>query len=175
MKTFSDPLKQSGITFFEIVVVVLLAGLLMSFAIERIVQLQIVAEKVAVEQNLVQFKSAVSLEFAERIVKKGRSSVSDLENTNPISYLSELPYNYIGEKFDNDAEILPLESWYFDTRQNILVYKVKNIKNFDSSLDGIPRIRFKIKLLTDDNNNKQDKLIRGVTVKSLEKYQWNLN
>ena len=147
----------------------------MSFAIERIIQLQIVAEKLAVEQNLVVFNSAVNLEFAERVVKRGRLSIANLENTNPISYLSELPYNYIGEKSDEDAARLTMESWYFDARKNILVYKVRNVKNFDSSLDGTPRIRFKIKLLKDEIHNNQESVIRGVTVKSLDEYQWNLN
>ena len=87
MKTFTGLSKQDGITFFEVVVVVLLIGLLMSFAIERLIQLQVVAEKVSVEQNLVAFNSAIHLEIVQRVLKTGVKSIREMENTNPISYL----------------------------------------------------------------------------------------
>ena len=176
MKTFTGLSKQDGITFFEIVVVVLLVGILMSFAIERLMQLQVVSEKVSVEQNLVAFNSAMHIEMAQRVIKSGIKSIREMENTNPVSYLSDIPYNYIGVKSEKDASLLPVESWYYDSWQNILVYKVRNIEYFETKLSGIPRIRFKIvPVYNETNSPRQKRIIRSVKVKSLDDYQWNFD
>ena len=176
MKTFIGLSKQDGITFFEIVVVVLLVGILMSFAIERLMQLQVVSEKVTVEQNLVAFNSVMHIEMAQRVIKSGIKSIAEMENTNPVSYLSDLPYNYIGVKSESNASQLPVESWYYDSRQNILVYKVRNIEYFETELSGVPRIRFKIvSVYNETNSPRQKRIIRGVKVKSLDDYQWKFD
>ena len=176
MKTFTGLSKQDGISFFEIVVVVLLVGLLMSFAIERLIQLQIVAEKVSVEQNIVAFNSAIHLEIVDRVLKSGMKSIMEMENTNPVSYLSDLPYNYIGLKSEINASHLPMESWYYDPQQNILVYKVKNTKYFSTELSGVPRMRFKIvSVYNESSDRERNSVIRGVKVQGLENYQWKFD
>lgn len=172
-KSISSLSKQDGITFFEIVVIVLLLGVLMSFAIERLIQLQIVAEKVAVEQSLVSFNSAINLEIAERVIETGMDSITEMGNTNPVSYLSETPYNYIGLKSETNARQLPVETWYYDPQLNILVYKIKNVKYFVTDLPGVPRIRFKIvSVYNESRDRKRNHVIRGVSLQSLDGYQW---
>lgn len=133
--------KQQGFTLFEIVIVVLIIGVLMTFAIDRMLQLQITAERVSVQHMIGTLSSAVNLQGAELVVEKGLGSLKSLENTNPMQYLSELPYNYIGIKSDSTSGQLPTQSWYFDPQLSILVYTVQNKNYFESSLEGVPRIR----------------------------------
>jgi prepilin-type N-terminal cleavage/methylation domain-containing protein len=166
---------QRGFTLFEIVVVILLIGVLMTMAIDRMLQLQVVAEKVSVEQMLGNLQGAVNLQAAELVVDKGLASMKSLAGTNPMEYLQVPPANYIGLRNDTDAAQLPQESWYFDTKQNILVYTVKNTDYFETSLVGTPRIRLRVELIFKDNNGRGAGQVRGINVNSLDEYRWKFN
>jgi prepilin-type N-terminal cleavage/methylation domain-containing protein len=175
-KTISGAMSlQRGFTLFEIVVVILLIGVLMTMAIDRMLQLQVIAEKVSVQQMIGNLQGAVNLQAAELIVDKGLDSVRSLAGTNPMQYLQVPPANYIGLKDDNNAAQLPQESWYFDTKQNILVYTVKNTDYFETTLVGAPRIRLRVELIFKDNNGRGAGQVRGINVNSLDEYRWKFN
>ena len=165
--------KQCGFSLFEIIIVVLLIGVMMSIAIDRMLQLQIVAERVSVQQLLGTLKGVVNLQAADIVVHKGLSSMRTLEKSNPMLYLQEPPKNYLGIKDDRDAGQLKKGIWYFDPNKNILVYIVENTDYFVTSLSGTPRIRFQVSLIYKNNidTGRADE-IRGVTVKSLDDYHW---
>jgi len=163
--------KQHGFTLFELVVVILLVGVFMSFAIDRMLRIQIDAERVSVQQTIAALKSAIHLQTADMVVSKGLDSIKTLENTNPMNYLQELPYNYLGLKNDSQASQYQSASWYYDPKQNILVYTVKNVNYFVTSLPGTPRIRLKIDAVYQGENKSKDK-IRGVSLKSMDDYFW---
>lgn len=166
------PKQQKGFTLFEIVVVVLLIGILMTFAIDRMLRLQIAAERVSVQQVIAALQSAVNLEAAELVVSKGLNSIRTFENSNPMNYLTDLPYNYIGEMSDNISHENHTNSWYFDAQQHTLVYIVKNVSYFETSVSGTPRIRLQVVPVYKDNDHGRAGKIRGITIKSLDTYSW---
>lgn len=166
-------LRQQGFSLFEIVVVVLLIGVLMSMAIDRLLVLQVEAEKVSVKHVIGTIDSAVYLQVAEIVLKEGLGSMRKLENTNPMDYLARLPENYVGVKTGQAArDVLPA-SWYFDSVNKTLVYKVENIENFESAIDGTPSIILKLSLLYRGNViSSRNGNIQGIKLKSLHDYNW---
>lgn len=168
----SAPKQQSGFTLFEIIVVVLLIGVFMTFAIDRMLKLQIAAERVSVQQVIAALQSAVNLETAELVVSKGLSSIRTFENTNPMKYLSDLPYNYLGEMKTDVADETQTGSWYFDVQTHTLVYIVRNVNYFETSAPGVPRIRLQVVPVYKDDQRGRAGKIRGVTIKSLDQYSW---
>ncbi|MDT8453189.1 MAG: prepilin-type N-terminal cleavage/methylation domain-containing protein [Gammaproteobacteria bacterium] len=167
---------QRGFSLFEMVVVVLLIGVLMSMAIDRMLQLQISSERISVQHMLGVLNSAVNLQAAERVVKQGLDSLTALEHTNPMQYLQNPPYNYLGIKDDKAAGGYPANSWYYDAEQNILVYTVKNTNYFSTSLAGTPRIRLRVTLAYQKGAHPgRNNTVRGVSVKNLEPYSWKFN
>ena len=168
--------KQHGFSLFELVVVVLLVGVFMTFAIDRMLRLQIEAERVSVQRVIASLKSAVNLQAAEMVVNKGINSIKTLESTNPMNYLQELPYNYSGLKSDQEVANYPLASWYYDSQQEILVYKVKNTNYFTSSLQGTSRIRLKVvAIYKNEASHNDNNTVRGISIKSMDDYFWKLN
>ena len=168
--------KQHGFSLFELVVVVLLVGVFMTFAIDRMLRLQIEAERVSVQRVIASLKSAVNLQAAEMVVNKGINSIKTLESTNPMNYLQELPYNYLGTKNDGQADDYPLASWYYDPVLSILVYKVRNIEYFVSSLPGTPRIRLKVEAIYQQEvSHSGDNKVRGISLNSMDDYFWKHN
>ena len=175
-QSFSYLKKQHGFTLFELIVVVLLVGVFLSFAIDRMLRIQVDAERVSVQQTIAALKSAINLQAAEMIVKQGLNSVTVLENTNPINYLQKSPYNYLGLKSDQEVAYYPLASWYYDPQQKMLVYKVKNTRYFSSSQSGTSRIRLKVAAIYQNGSGQQENnAVRGISVKSMDDYFWKLD
>lgn len=169
--------KQHGFSLFELVVVVLLVGVFMTFAIDRMLRLQIEAERVSVQRVIASLKSAVMLQAAEMVVNKGINSIKTLESTNPMNYLQEQPYNYLGAKNDSQADDHPLASWYYDPALSALVYKVKNTDYFVSRrLSGTPRIRLKVEAIYQQEvSHSGDNKVRGIRLNSMDDYFWKHN
>ena len=70
--------------------------------------------------------------------------------------------------------------WYFDNKQKVLIYNVIYKENFKTTLKGLPRIRHRIKLIYNDQNNNNRFDVRydsigGLDLLPIEKFSWNVN
>ena len=164
------PTLQRGFSLFELIVVIILIGILVTFAIDRVLRLQVDAERISIQHMIGTLDSAVYLHTAELVLKQGLAALGSLENTNPISYLDKPPYNYAGEASDALADQLQPSRWYYDSSENILFYTVENTLYFQTDLTGTPRIRLKLSLVYADNRSMAN--IRGVMLTPLEQYRW---
>lgn len=164
--------KQHGFSLFEMVVTILLIGVLVSAAIDRLLQIQIDAEKHSVMRVIGILESAVYLQVAEMVVKEGLNSLQTLENANPMDYLQKLPSNYVGVKEGGEIGRVPFSSWYFDPTDDVLVYKVRNTKYFESDIEGEPRIKLKLSLVYSNDIKRRDSSIQGMKLESLHEYHW---
>lgn len=171
--------NQKGFTLLELVVVIIIISILGLFAIDRIFAIRIAAEQAAVKQLVGTIKSALGLEVAQLALSGNMAAVAKLHKTNPILLLSQSPHNYIGEK-DAPNHITQPGVWYFDKRQKALIYNVTYIENFKTSLKGLPRIRYRIKLIYNDRNkNKRFDIrydgISGLDLIAVENFRWTDN
>ena len=171
--------KQKGFTLLELVVVIIVISILGLFAIDRIFAIRHAAEQAAVKQLVGTIKSALGLEVANLALKGNMAAVVKLHRTNPTLLLSQKPHNYIGEK-DDPSHITQPGIWYFDKRQKALIYNVTYKENFKTSLKGVPRIRYRIKLIyNDQNRNKRFDLstdaIGGLDLVAIENFSWTGN
>lgn len=163
---------QRGKGLIELVVVVVIIAVLMIYAIDRMQNLLLDIEKVSVLRVLGSLNSAINLQAAERVVEQGIDAIKPLANANPMDFLATAPHNYIGLKSDRQADLLPESSWYFDDEEKILAYIVKNKQHFDTSLQGVPRARFKVTLLYHETSPGLGKKIQGIVLKNLDEYRW---
>ena len=171
--------KQTGFTLLELVVVIIIISILGLFAIDRIWSLRIAAEQAAVTQIIGNIRSALGLEVARLALDGKLASVAKLNNTNPIPLLAQAPNNYRGV-IGADDDITEPGVWYFDNNQKALVYNVIYIENFKTTLKGLPRIRHRIKLIYNDQNNNNRFDVRydsigGLDLLPIEKFSWDVN
>jgi len=171
--------QQRGFTILELVVVIIIISILGLFAIDRVFALRIAAEQAAVKQLVGTLKSALGLEVARLALSGNMAGVAKLDKSNPMQLLSQAPNNYLGEKDKSDI-INNTGVWYFDEKQKALVYNVTYKEYFKTSLEGVPRIRYRVKLVYDDQNkNKRFDArydsIAGLDLFPIEKYSWNVN
>jgi general secretion pathway protein G len=169
--------NQRGFTFLELVVVVLIIAILFVAAIDKYLDLLVDVERATMEQNLGIVRSAVAMQVAKRIIEGEVGQIADMVDTNPMSYLSEQPTNYLGELEHADFAAIEGGHWYFEKAQKSLVYRVKNKAFFQTELNDPPRAQFRIELVYDDKNGNGSydtatDEVEGVRVVAQERYLW---
>ena len=169
--------KQNGFSFLELVLVIAIIGLLFTVAVDKLLILKVEAERTAMAQILGSLRSAMSIQVASHISKDTMDELVKSTDSNPMDWLAEKPENYIGVLDEPDPADIKIRTWYFDSYNKHLVYRVSSGTYFKSSLKGAKRARFRVNLdYTDvDGDGEFNQVIdeiHGLTLKSIEPYQW---
>ena len=139
--------------------------------------LQTTVERTTMEYNIGTMRSALALQFVDRIVRKDEAGIRQLAGSNPMSFLNQRPGNYLGEFEGVDPTTLERGNWYFDRQQKILVYLVKNQQFFHSVLAGAPRVRWSVQpdyATSGPGPQPEPPLdqLEGISLVPLEVYVW---
>lgn len=126
--------RMRGFSMLELVVVVALVAVLSGFLLVRVLPLIGQAERIAFLQTRQQIQSALLLEAAERVARGESATLAELTGENPMQLLLEPPANYFGTWSETGAA-LKRRAWYYDPRENRLVYRPGRQAKFDP-LDG---------------------------------------
>ena len=170
--------SERGFSLLELVVVIVIISILLTVAVSRLLALQVDAERVAMETVAGTLRSAIGIKVAEHIVRQNIAGLKDLEGSNPMDRLAELPRNYLGELDGLDPSRLEDGNWYFDTRSRVLVYLVRNKGFFTGGLGDPPRAGFAIRLVYADRNSNGVfdpgvDSVEGLRLVAVAPYAWN--
>lgn len=168
---------QRGFTLLELVVVVIVVSILFLAALNKMWTLQTTAERATMEYNIGALRSALALQFVDRIVRQDEEGIRRLAGSNPMTLLNQIPGNYLGEREGVDPATLESGNWYFDRQHKTLIYLVKNSHFFRSTLSGPPRVRWSVTLdfaAPQPNSGPEPPLDRleGISLLPLERYVW---
>ena len=141
---------QSGFSFLELVVSMVLMSVLLTTGIERLMLTKAQAERAAIDQVTGSVRSAITIRLADLLVRGRSAEAVALTGTNPMLLLAERPHNYLGELFGPAASALQPGNWYFDSRAGQLCYLVESVDYFESPLG--PRACFRIEPVYEDVN-----------------------
>ena len=171
------PAKQHGFSLLELVLVIAIISLLFTVAVDKLLILKVEAERTAMEQILGSLRSAMGIQVAAHISRNTIEELVESANSNPMDWLSEKPENYIGTLDEPDPADVEIRTWYFDSYNKHLVYRVSSGDYFQNALKGVKRARFRVDLdytdVNEDGKFNQDiDKIHGLTLKSIEPYQW---
>ncbi len=170
----------SGFSLLELVIVIVIISVLMVLAVSRLFALQVDAERVTMQTVIGTLRSAIGMKVAESIVRSRVADLPGLDGGNPMALLAETPHNYLGELDGADPAKLEDGNWYFDKRDKMLVYLVRNKGFFTGGQPNPPRARFALTLVYSDRNGNGvfdqgvDK-VEGLRLGALEKYFWSRN
>ncbi|MDH3578019.1 MAG: prepilin-type N-terminal cleavage/methylation domain-containing protein [Gammaproteobacteria bacterium] len=113
-----------GFSMLELVVVIVIIGILLAVALNRLLPYIDEAERVGVLTLESQIKSTLVTDAAKRIAGGRAASISELDGSNPMRLMLEAPKNYVGEKREDQRNAVPRRNWYFDLKTRRLVYRV---------------------------------------------------
>ena len=169
---------NKGFSLIELVIVIVIISVLMVLAMSRLLALMVDAERVTMETVAGTIRSAIGMKVAEHIVKSKVPALSALEGSNPMALLAETPQNYLGELDGADPSKLEDGNWYYDRRDQALVYLVHHKSFFSGGQADPPRARFAMKLVYSDRNgngvfDKGVDEIQGLRLGPMEPYSWS--
>jgi type II secretory pathway pseudopilin PulG len=133
----------AGFSLFELMVVLIVISLMGLVLLDRLLYYQEQAEKTAMEQTVTILRVALHMREGELMARGLDAQVTQLAMENPMSWLSPKPANYAGEINGTSANI-PASSWYYDRRDQVLVYKVKHRRHLAEGGADKGEIRFRI-------------------------------
>lgn len=168
---------QQGFSFLELVLVISIIGLLFTLAADRLLILQVEAERTAMQQVLGTIRSAMNLNVATHIARDNIDELANAEASNPMDWLSQTPDNYIGVRNEADPSDIESGKWYYDKYHELLIYRVTNSEYYESDLKGPARARFRVELSYTDNNDDgqysaNTDEIHGLKLAAVEPYKW---
>lgn len=146
------PARSHAVVRLEAGIVVVLICILIGVAIDRIMVVRFAAEQRALERTLLNLRTALTLELAGRLTRGER--LPDLDGANAMAILSRhagSPPNYRGE-FAPDAAPVEPGTWYFDTANRLLVYRVLYLERGLGGSSHAATLRFRVTLGFDDDN-----------------------
>ena len=169
----SSAAGHGGYTLLELIVVVVIVCLLLLAALDKMWELQTTAERATMEYNVGALRSALALQFVARIVRHDEEGIAQLAGINPMLLLNQVPGNYLGEFDGVDPTTLEVGNWYFDQRQKMLVYLVRNSHFFRSTLAGPARVQWVVRLdLGGDGFAVGKQKVEGISLVPQEGYVW---
>jgi prepilin-type N-terminal cleavage/methylation domain-containing protein len=165
--------RQRGFSLLELVIVIVIISILFTVAISKLIELQVAAERVAMETVVGTLRSAIGIKVAEQYARQDMAGLRALRGSNPMDRLAQLPGNYLGALDGPDPVQLADGNWYFDTRGRTLVYLVRNQANFTGGAADPPRARFAVELVYSERQlGSATGFVEGVRLEPLEKYRW---
>jgi type II secretory pathway pseudopilin PulG len=164
-----------GFTYLELVIVIIIISTLLYVAIDRLLRLEVEAERASMQQVIGILQSALAMAMAEQIAKGDIPAMKKYINTNPMNLLAQQPENYLGAH-RAEPDPLPTGSWYFLTSSKSLIYRVRNQEYFATASNRHDGVELKILPVYDDNNRNgrfdAGDTLKGLRLQPLEAYHW---
>jgi len=132
MRAFPVRGNQCGASFVEFAVSIALIGIFVGVLLERTSYYQEYAEKTAMESTAENIRTGLRYKVADLMLANRAPEIPSLADENPMNWLGERPPNYLGELDSAPADEVKGQ-WYFDKRNQELVYTVNNRRHFSPS------------------------------------------
>ena len=168
---------ERAFSLLELLIVIVVIGLLLAVAIERLLKVRFEAERAMVQSVMGALRSALYIEFTGAATSGRMARLDTASGSNPMALLAERPDTYAGEFFGADPALFEPGTWYFDTRDRMLVYTVRFPERFVTPLGGPARARLKVEPDYDDldRNGRFDAgrdPVRGLKLVPVESFYW---
>lgn len=168
--------RQQGFTLIELVVVIIIISSLLYFAFERLLKLEVQAERAAMIQVIGTINSAIGMAISKHILDGTIPALRNYIDSNPMDLLAQTPPSYLGSFADKPPKLPKGAIWYYDQAHHSLVYVTGSPHYFLSKGQKKSVTEFKILPVYDDNNHNGyfdagDTLV-GLKLAATAPYHW---
>jgi general secretion pathway protein G len=166
--------KRAGFTLFELVLVIAVVAVLATFALDKLMGYQEMAEKAAMEHTVSVLHSALANRIAGRMAAGLGLEVEGIERENPMDWLARRPDNYFGALYDPVYRDVPKGTWHFDRKSQELVYRPRMTKFFTPDAEGREWVRFRtvLRVTPEDKALAGQRELSELTIRPVSPYRW---
>lgn len=159
---------QQGFTFLELVFVIVIISTLVSMLLIRVLPAIDAAEQAAVLKLEGQLRSALSVEAAVHLANGETDAVRQMQGTNPLTLMLDLPRNYVGE-VDDDKDVAR-GNWFFLDAEKELVYRPEEARSEKYRTRAAEDVAFTVEVAEATSRGRTD--IYGVRLKRVRGEDW---
>ncbi len=136
--------REGGISWLEFSLSLALLAAFAALLLAALLDAQATAERAAVDATIMNLKSALRLQVADRLVHGREGELREFPGSNPVRWLDKPPAPYLGEEWGPPAQAEP-GAWYFDRRSGELVYLPRAVERFRREDGKGPEIRWRVR------------------------------
>ncbi len=171
------PRRIRGFTLLELAVVVVIIGVLIGVALDRLLPLVGRAQRAAFLDVQRELQSSLLLAAAERITSGEGEKIPALAAGNPMTLLLAPPPNYVGPLAGSNDNEVPRASWYFDELSGRLAYRVGRYTRFTAHDGPADRIELAVAFVYEDRDSDgvfdaNGDRFDGLRLTSVYAYDW---
>jgi hypothetical protein len=155
-----------GFSLLEFCVVIAVLVSLVAVLLDRLLYYEELSEKTAVELTLVNIRSGVRYQIADRMVHGRESELEQLLAANPVDWLEKPPPGYAGELAASATASLAAGSWFYDVDNRELGYVPKLDLRLSVEPPGQP-----LRWRTRGVRSKQA-IIEDLSLVAVTRYNW---
>lgn len=166
---------RRGFTLFSFVMVLIVASALGGVSLDRYFYYQEQMEKLLVEITVRKLRSELRLRVADLMMQDRMGENAVLIEQNPMSWLSPLPPNYLGELRNVRPKEVEPGNWYFDTDRRELVYVPRNTRSLRLEGASEEAIRLRLTHTTEAQlvGSRPTARVEGLALVFVNPYVWD--
>jgi hypothetical protein len=127
----TTPLRPArGATRFEFAIAAMAMAILAGVLLHYLLRYRAEAEVAGVRYQVASMRTALAGKAMEASLSGDCAAFAALAGANPVRFLDRAPPGYHGEVESSDMAEIPPGSWFFDRKQQILVYLFSGNKTF---------------------------------------------
>jgi hypothetical protein len=157
---------ETGITLLEFSVVATVFAVLAGSFLSALLYYQEMAEKVAVEATIINMRTGLRWQIADKLLGGRQSELGDLTQTNPIRWLDRQPFGYIGERVNVSARDLAPGNWAYDPIKREIAYRPRLNSHLSVAEEDILRWRLRARRIPATG------AAEGIEIERVNNYKW---
>lgn len=169
--------RQQGFTLIELVVVIIIISSLLYFAFERLLKLEVQAERSSMQLVIGNINSAIGMLISQHILDSDIPGLHKYIDSNPMDLLAQTPPAYLGSFAGRPHGLGKGVHWYYDRTDRVLVYVTGSPRYFVSDGPNKSVTELKIVPVYDDNNHNgrfdTGDILVGLKLAATAPYHWS--
>lgn len=136
--------REGGSSWLELALSIAFITVFAAVLLAALKDVQGMAERAEADAVIMNLRSALRLQVAERIVEGRQRELSGFPGANPVAWLEKPPAGYLGESRGSPAGATA-GRWYFDLATRELVYVPRAVERFRRQDGGGPEVRWRVR------------------------------
>jgi hypothetical protein len=160
--------RERGLTWLEFSVVVVVLSVLAGTLLTALLYYEELAEAAVVQLTIQNIRSGLRYQIADRLTGGRTSSMGELLDANPLSWVEGSPAGYVGSVRTADIRSLPKGSWYYDVDRDEIGYIPKRSSYLSVEGSEAGSLRWRVKALRSGKPWE----VEGLMVVAVTPYRW---
>ena len=159
--------RRAGFSLLELPVAIGVIALFAGALLTVMLYYQELAEKTAVELTLLNMRSGVRYQIADKMIHGREAELEQVLSSNPVNWLDQPPPGYVGEIAGEAAAYPQAGEWFFDTARRELGYVPRLSFHLSFASPSERALRWRIR-----GNRSKKGDIQDLSLVSVTSYTW---